>query len=412
MSPRQGVLSNGSFLRVWSGQLVSLVGDRFYAIALAVWIVERTGSSRIMAALLIAAILPGLLIGPFAGALADRWNRKAVMIAADLARAAAVSGVALLCATGLLAPWMAITAAAALSLASAFFSPALLASLPRIVDGPSLEEANSLSQLGGGLTSVLGPACGAAVLALAGYAAVFWINAASFLVSAGLVAVSRVPSDRGAAGPSGLGASVAEGMRHVARSPDIVLTLSVVTLAHFAVGGLSVALPFLARSLAGAPAANLGWLEAVQGAGLAAGSIILSRTGARKGTRMLFGALAAIGVGMGTAGLLEAAGARLLALYLGCSLAVGAAVAAAAASWTTILQRGTPDALRGRVFGISTTIGAAFVPVGMGLAGAALDGIGFGALFAPVGAGLVLAGLLFAAASGRLRARRSPAPLP
>jgi MFS family permease len=193
------VLSNRNFTRIWSGQIVSQTGDKFYAIALAVWIVEKTGSPALMAALLIASTVPGLIMGPFAGALVDRWNRKTVMIAADVLRAAVAAGVAILAALGILQVWEVAGAAVAISTASAFFSPALSASLPGVVGDEKLGEANSLSQLGGGVTNVLGPACGAIVLSFLGYPAVYAVNAASFVVSACLVALSSVPPSQGTA---------------------------------------------------------------------------------------------------------------------------------------------------------------------------------------------------------------------
>ena len=394
------VLSNPSFTRIWSGQLISQVGDKFYAIALAVWIVEKTGSATLMAVLLIASMVPGLIVGPFAGALVDRWSRKAVMICADLVRSAAVAGVALLSHAGALGVWEVVTAAAVISVASAFFAPALSASLPAIVGGERLSEANSLSQLGGGITNVLGPACGALVLGFLGYSAVFGINAASFLVSAGLVAASRVPSRARQTGARGLTASVAQGIQYVLRNRGILSVLAVVALVHFGVGGLSVAMPFLAGSLRGLRATNLGYLEALVGVGMITGSIVVSRVSRELKQGRLYAALAALGVALAAAGVLETADVTEIAPFLACSAVMGGMIAAAASFWTTLLQRGTPDDLRGRIFGISTTLGNASLPLGMALSGFALDRARFGVIFAPGGVVLLLAaiviGLVFA----------------
>ncbi len=84
---------------------------------------------------------------------------------------------------------------------------------------------------------------------------------------------------------------------------------------------------------------------------------------------------------------------------------IGAAIAAAASSWTTLLQRGTPDDLRGRIFGISTTLGSASLPLGMALAGFALDRIQFGMIFAPGGVMLILMGILLGLVFARRRQR-------
>ncbi len=388
------VLANKNFLRIWAGQLISQIGDKFYAIALAVWIVEKTGSPQTMAAFLIASMLPGLLAGPFFGALVDRWNRKTIMISADSARAAVVAWITILHASGSLGLWHVFLAAAVISLASAFFSPALAASLPRVVGEESVGETNALSQLGGGITTVLGPACGALVLGFLGYEAVFAVNAASFVVSGILVAFSRVPRGAEKTSRGGLAASVSEGMRYAWHSQGTIVVLATVALAHFFMGGLSVALPFLAKTITGSGARNLGFLEASLGAGMTAGSLVAAGLAGRTKRRGLFFALALMGAGLAAAGLLETARIVSVMPYLACSAGIGAAVATAAIFWTTILQRGTPDELRGRVFGLSTALGNASLPVGMALTGFALDRIRFGALFGPGGAVLVLTALL------------------
>ncbi len=403
----RSVLRNKSFLKICSGQLVSQVGDKFYAIALAVWIVDKTGSPMAMAAFLVASMLPGLLAGPFFGALADRWNRKTIMIAADLARAAAVAWITILHTFGGLGILHVVAAALAISLASAFFSPALAASLPRVVGEESIGEANALSQLGGGITTVLGPACGALVLGFLGYEAVFAVNAASFVISGVLISFSRVPQGAERTSKTGLAASVSEGIRYAWRNQGIVVVLATVTLAHFFMGGLSVALPFLARTVTGSGARNLGFLEASLGAGMTIGSLIAAGPAGRTNSRGLFSALALMGACLAAAGFLESGRVASILPFLACSAGIGAAVATAAIFWTTILQRGTPDELRGRVFGLSTALGNASLPVGMALTGFALDRLRFGALFGPGGTFLVLTVFLLAL-SRRRKLRSSP----
>ncbi len=390
----KSALSNPGFVKIWTGQLISQIGDKFYAIALAVWIADGRGTPLVMAAFLIASMVPGLLMGPAAGALADRRSRKAVLIAADLVRAAVVAGVSILYAAGLLQVWEVMTAAAAISAASAFFNPALSAALPGVVGEEALGEANSLSQIGGGATMVLGPACGALVLGFLGYEAVFLFNAVSFLASAALIAFTRIPrAGRGAAG-AGIGESIAEGLRFMRKNRAIVSKLAVVALAHLFVGGLSVALPFLARSIGGSSAVNLGFLEALMGAGMVGGSVAVSRVAGKLGDRSPSAVLSAAGGGICAMGILEAAGVAPIAPFLAFAAVIGASIAVAAAAWTTGLQRNTPDALRGRVFGFSTMLGNASLPVGMALAGLALDRVRICYFLMPWGGLAVLAGLL------------------
>lgn len=404
-----GALANPGFRRIWIGQLVSQIGDRFYAIALALWISDGRGGPAAMAAFLVASALPALLVGPLAGALADRLSRKAVMIRADAVRAAIVASVAALYSAGKLEVWEVVVAAALVSLASAFFNPALSASIPRIVGEANLGEANSLSQLGGGITGVLGPAFGAVVLGLLGYGAVFAFNAASFLASAALIAASGAPSSASERGTA-LGRSIGEGLGFTLRNKAVLATLAAVAVAHFGMGGLSVAAPFLARSIDGQAAANLGLIEAMMGAGIVAGSIGMSKLVKKVSGSLPFAALSALGAAILVLGLLRYAGIAGVAPYLAGSAGAGLSVAAAAAAWTTCLQRGTPDQLRGRVFGLSSTLANASLPLGMTAAGFVLDRAPLWAFLAPLGACMAAAGAAIAMAIRRSRRPASARP--
>jgi MFS transporter, DHA3 family, macrolide efflux protein len=394
------VLSNRDFLRVWIGQLVSQIGDRFYAIALAVWIAAKTGSPAAMALFLVASILPGLLAGPLGGAIADRSNRKTMLVAADFVRGLVVAAVAVLSSRGSLELWEVVAAAAVISMASGFFNPTLSASIPSIVGEEPLAEANSLSQLGGGVTAVLGPACGAIVLGFFGYPAVFACNAISFLSSGALIAVSRLPSPHIERKRSTMRKSLAEGMGYAARSRIILVALAAVAAAHFAVGVVSVSAPFLARGLIGDLAKNLGFFEAFLGLGMIAGSLALARLGLSK-TRSLFGALSLLGFGvasMGMASLLHVASGP---AYFASAFAVGMAVAAASISWTTILQCSVAEDMRGRVFGLSTTVGNATLPLAMAAAGLSLGRLSLGVVLASAGIPILLAGIVLRASGFR-----------
>jgi len=148
---------NRDFSLLWTGQLISQIGDKFYAIALAWWILTKTGSPAIMGLYLVASALPGLVLGPLAGGCTDRWNRKTVLIAMDLLRAAIILGVTILATAGNLQIWHLFTAAVIVSLASAFFSPAASAALPQIVSGDEIPKANAMNQLISGSTTVIGP---------------------------------------------------------------------------------------------------------------------------------------------------------------------------------------------------------------------------------------------------------------
>ena len=184
-------LLNRNFSLIWTGQFISQIGDRFYGIALAWWILAKTDSPSIMGFYMMASALPGLAIVPLAGSFVDRWNRRTILVTMDLIRGGAVLAVALLSAAGSLLLGHVFAAGVVISLASAFFNPAAAAMLPRLVEGPDLPRANALNQLISGTSMVLGPAAGAAAIGLAGYTAVFLLNGVSFLISGALIVLLR-----------------------------------------------------------------------------------------------------------------------------------------------------------------------------------------------------------------------------
>lgn len=404
----KSALSIKGFRRIWIGQIVSQIGDKFYAIALAVWIADGRGTPLAMAVFLVATILPGLLIGPLAGAIADRRDRKSLLIASDVLRAAIVAGVAALYALGSLQVWEIVVAAAAISATSAFFAPSLSASIPAVVGEGKLGEANSLSQFGGGVTSVLGPALGAFALGFMGYTAVFAFNAASFLASAALIAATSIPRRECGPGEGNLAGSIREGLRFVLGSRLILAMLTVVALVHFAMGTVSVAFPFLAKAAGGQTARNLGFLEACLGAGLIIGSLASARLAAKRGIGTPFALLAFIGAVIGAMGAAELVRPEGIAPFLALSACLGLGIAVAAAAWTTGLQKEAPDSLRGRVFGLSSTLSNASLPLGMTLAGTVLVGARLGALFLPLGAVLAMAGLILATRGRRAKGSAMP----
>ena len=166
---------------------VSSLGDWMYNVALLAFVYERTESPTWLAATTAVRILPIVVLGPVGGVLADRYDRRRLIIASDLLCAALMVALAGVVAFGLpvvLAPLL----AGAATLASAAHPPAVAASTPRLVDASSLQRANAARVAVGQAAIVAGPAVGAAVLAVSTPAVAIFVNAATFLVSVALVA--------------------------------------------------------------------------------------------------------------------------------------------------------------------------------------------------------------------------------
>lgn len=383
-------ISRNYFL-LWSGQLVSQIGDRFYMIALAWWLLENTGSTVTMGLFLAASTLPEMLLGPFAGGFADRWNRKVIIVTADILRGLVVLTVTLLQAQGALAVWHCFVMTVLLSLGTAFFNTTVMAVIPQVVERDELPRANALSQMVSGGATVLGPVAGAAFVSMAGYGPVFLVNALSYLVSALLEGFLRLPGGKKMNEKKML-QGLKEGISFIVRSREVLVIILVIALVHVFFGSLSVSAPFLARSLNGNGVQNLGFLETMIGGGMVLGAVLIHRKAALKWSS-LFTAVLVAGLCFMTTGIISSAGLKTKLPYLAVFLLIGFSVATASVYWRSLLQAQVPNEMAGRVFGVCTTVANVSLPLSFATFGALLKHFSIAVTLTGCGAGLVVASL-------------------
>lgn len=221
---------NRDYFLLWTGQLVSQLGDKFYAIALAWWVLERTNSPAVMGFFMVVSVSPELLFGLIAGGFIDRWNRKTIIVAADIFRGLAVITVSLLLTMGLLEVWHVFIAAAVISLASAFFNPSVMAVIPPLVESDQIPRANSLSQMISGLASVAGPVLGATLVGIAGYWPVFLMNGLSYLVAALLTFFIALPPNSPTGHKASLLEDLKDGFKFISNSKLVFMILIIMVL--------------------------------------------------------------------------------------------------------------------------------------------------------------------------------------
>ena len=177
--------SNPSFRRLWIAQLISLGGDWFNVVALTGLLLHLTGSSLYGGAVLVASLLPQFLLSPVAGVVADRFDRRRLMLGANLI--AAVLALAMLAVRSRGSVWLGLAAMAGIAAMGAFFDPASRSGLPNIVADDQLAAANVLMASTWGIMAAVGAAAGGLVAGLLGRDAAFVANAASFLVATALI---------------------------------------------------------------------------------------------------------------------------------------------------------------------------------------------------------------------------------
>ena len=182
---------DSSFSALWTGQLVSLIGDRVHQVALATLVLVATNSPLAVGAVFLISTLPNLLFGPIAGTLVDRWDRREVMVVSDLLRAGLVLLIPIAAVTDLVLVYPLVFLVTTISI---FFRPAKAAIVPRLVGGADLVAANSALSIAETFADIGGFALAGLFVALLGsqLPLAFWVDAATYVASAVLIATIAV----------------------------------------------------------------------------------------------------------------------------------------------------------------------------------------------------------------------------
>jgi hypothetical protein len=329
---------------MWSGQTMSMLGNKAQGIAMAWLVLHLTGSPLALGSVLIAGSVAGAVFLLLGGAVSDRLAPRATMLLSDLSRALLCGALLLLVVSGRLQLWHLYVTSALFGACGAFFIPAFAAVVPTLVDEGELVRANALVGVSEQVSELMGPAIGGVVVGALGPAGAFAINGASFV--AGVLGVIPRPHRPAARAGSGFRRAVAEGLSYVRRRRELVLVLAVISAEALTYTGVfAVGLPALARE-AGRGPIGLGLLGAAWGVGQLAGALSAARTGVpRQWGRLLIGITAAEAVAFAVIGL---AGGLAVPIAVLAVLGFGVAYASDVAL-PTWLQRTTPGPLLGRV---------------------------------------------------------------
>lgn len=184
---------NFNFFLLWSGQLISLIGDTVYAIALGFWILQKTGSTAMMGTLMATSTLPRIVISPFAGVLVDRINRKWLLVAMDALRGIFIVIIGIAAYANFLKVWMVFVAGIIISIGSAFFGPAISSSIPDIVPKEKLIKANSAFSMIQSGSAIVGSGAGGMLYQFLGAPLMFLVNGISYLVGAIATFFIKIP---------------------------------------------------------------------------------------------------------------------------------------------------------------------------------------------------------------------------
>lgn len=373
-SARQLLASNRDFRRLFLATLVSLGGDWFSFVAVADLVTRLTGRPGAAAYVYAATVLPVFLGSPIAGAVADRHDRKRVLVIADLVRVPLALVLCLAALWGSVA--LAGVAIVALGVAASFHDPVASAATPNLVDSEDLPLAQSLMGALWGSMLLVGAGLGGVVADLFGTYVAFAINAASFALSAGLIGAIRRPLQETRAPERHRDeGDIREALQYVRRKPLVLRLLLAKTGVSSANGTVGLLPAFAHARFAGTNIA-VGLLFAARGLGALLGPLMAKR--------LIGVAPSARGIVLvcGVSTLVYAAAYALLPLTLWFALAlllVTVAHLGGGAQWaisTYGLQVATPDALRGRVLSLDYGLATLAIGASSTIAGLLADAIG------------------------------------
>jgi MFS family permease len=366
VAPFRAALRHRNLRILFAGQAASDAGDWLYNVALLALVYERTGSSALLGATTAARMLPLVVLGPLGGVLADRLDRRRLMIGSDVLRAAcmaALAAVALTDAPIILAPVLAALCTAA----GAAYPPCVLSLIPRLASDQDLPAANAARVTIMHACIMLGPVLGAGLLVVGPTAVAFVVNGATFL--AGAAAVAALPREAlhrpaASAAHAGLRSDLAGGWRALRAYPDAAVLVSAEVLASAVYGALTVLFVLLSERL-GLGSAGYGYLMAALGIGAVLSAGIAGRAAdSPRPRRAMAAAVVLLGAPLPIAMLGWLPGVLLIAVLAGAGSLVSEVVG------DTALQRSLDPAVFARVYGL-------VLP-------ASLAGIALGALLAPL----------------------------
>jgi predicted MFS family arabinose efflux permease len=364
------------FRLLWTGMFVSMVGDGFYYVATAWQVYSLSNRPSALAYVGLAWSLPQVLLVFVSGTLADRLDRRMLMIAGDLVRCAAIVTVGVLSISGVLTIPIMVGLVMVFGVGQALFQPSFQSIVPLIVPPEDLVRANSVDQFVRPFALlVVGPALGGILVGAVGAGWAFIADGGTFLFSAAMImAMHHRKVDRSDEEPTSLWEDMRAGLAFVRRTRWLLIAFGTTVLSLFAVWGpWETLMPFIVRNDLGSGATGLGLVYAAGGIGAIAVAFTFGQTG-----RLPRRAMTILYLTWAVAMFATAGFGVVTKLWQGMivSLIAEGSIAALVVIWYTILQRVVPPELLGRVSSLDWMITIAGVPLSFAAVGPIADAVG------------------------------------
>jgi DHA3 family tetracycline resistance protein-like MFS transporter len=366
-------LRERDFRLMWSGNLVSRLGDGIFTVAIALEALRVDHQPTGLAYVLASRAVPGVALAILGGVVVDRIPRRTAMLAADVVQGAAVGVVAILVLVQAISLWQLVVMAVVFGTADAFTGPAFMALVPELLPAEVITQANALNSISSELSvNLVGPAVGGVAVAVIGTAAAFGFDAASFVVSAGCLARLHKRTRPGSSGKSLL-AEAAEGIHYIVSRRWLLILLIGAAVANLVgMGPYLVLLPVLVRHVLHASPLVLGLVYASAGAAGVVASLVVARLGSpRHLLETMWSAYCVAGLLL--AGISVAPNAAVAAILVAGSAGL---VVYGDVLYFSKLQTSVPKHLMGRVSSVSYLLVGTLTPLGMILGGFAASALG------------------------------------
>ncbi len=377
---------NRDFLLLLGGQGISAFGDALSLTAVPLLVLAITGSGVAMGVVGVLNTIPDLVFGLLAGVIADRSDRRLMILGADLGRAALTALIPLSIFLHGPTIFAILLIAAPMSMLRALFLAAYTAAMPSLVGRPLLGRATATLETVYSLSFVIGPSVAGVLAAVVGFGPTIAVDALSFLASSAAMALIRRPlQERQDHPPLKLRAEIREGIGYIAGHPPLRAAVSYWGAISVITAGLIPVLTYFITRQLGLGAAAFGLLLSINGIGYLLGAVAMNRVRIRPaGLIMLSGTL------VQALALIAAVNGAVFVLFPA-AFVVGVSSAAVAITYITFRSAAAPDELLGRVGSTARTLSIGLQPIGMITAGILLDAIGGGATLLLMGSGLLVA---------------------
>lgn len=384
------------FFTIWGGQALSILGSQLVQFALIWYLTVQTGSATVLATASLVGTLPNVVLGPFIGALIDRWDRRRIMLLADSIVTLATLTLTLLFALDAVATWHIYVVMFIRSLAGSFHGNAMSASTSLMVPVEHLTRIQGVNQMLNGGLNVISAPLGALLLEALPIQGVLLIDVLTALCAILPLLLIQIPQpERIARGQRETQATVWQdfqaGLRYLLGWPGLLIVGLMTVGINFTIIPAYSLLPLMVKDYFGGNAIHLGWVESAMGIGVIAGGALLGVWGGFQ-RKILTSMLGLVGMGIGTL-LLALAPSSALPLAIGSALFFGIMNPLTMGPFFAIIQSTVEPDMQARILTLLSSVGGGMAPLGLIIAGPVSDRFGIQAWFLLGGSLCVLMGI-------------------